>query len=102
MSRSRVTSAWAASDSLGAVEVAWKRTLSPAVEGGETELTPGVDLSSPTKDADRGAFGGALEFGDDLDRVGAAAQLLGREFVADPHVAPLRELLDRLGAGVDR
>ena len=44
MSRSRLTSAWAASDSLGAVGVAWKRTLSPAADGGETELTPAVDF----------------------------------------------------------
>ena len=44
----------------------------------------------------------ASEGGDDLHRVGAAAQLPARQFVADPHVAALRELAERLGSGLDR
>ena len=50
-SRSRSTRAIAASDSLGALGVAWIRTLSPAKAGGATALTPGVASSVRAKPA---------------------------------------------------
>ena len=44
----------AASDSLGALGVAWTRTLPPAKAGGATALTPGVASSVRDEAGDRG------------------------------------------------
>ena len=78
----------------------WRRSRSPRSgrcrrrrRAAATALTPGCSRSSAANPATAAAIGGSGEGGDDLDRVGAAAELRGGEFVADPHVAVLGELL---------
>ena len=89
----------------------WARSASPGTgrcrrrrRAARPTLTPGVARPFAREAGDRGAVGAAPPSKVATIWTGSVPppSCFGGEFVADPHVAVLGELVERLGAGLDR